>query len=77
MPVKSRQVTDQLRHMKGRQVPVTLYLAPRQYWMLKAVSRKTGLPMQYLLRRALVDVIGGLFEMSTPGARPRVPQSSK
>jgi hypothetical protein len=57
--------------MKGKQVPVTLYLPPKQYWMLKAVSRNTGLPMQFLLRRALFEVIKELFDLHAPGIHSR------
>jgi hypothetical protein len=45
------------RHMKGKQVALTLYLSPRKYWLLKAVSTKAGVTMQHLLRTALDDVL--------------------
>ncbi len=45
------------RHMKGKQVALTLYLPPRKYWLLKAISRKSDVSMQFLLRRALDDVL--------------------
>jgi hypothetical protein len=53
MHVKGRSSN---RHMKGRQVALTLYLPPRKYWLLKAISAKSGVTMQYLLRGAL-DVV--------------------
>ncbi len=43
--------------MKGKQVALTLYLPPRKYWLLKAISRKSDVSMQFLLRRALDDVL--------------------
>jgi hypothetical protein len=45
------------RHLKGKQVPLTLYLPPKKYWLLKALSHKKGEPMQTLLRRALDEVL--------------------
>ena len=45
------------RHMKGKQVALTLYLPPRKYWLLKSVSHRSGYSMQVLLRRALDDVL--------------------
>ena len=45
------------RHMKGKQIALTMYLPPRKYWLLKAVSRKTKVSMQILLRRALDEVL--------------------
>ena len=45
--------------MKGKQVALTLYLPPRKYWLLKALSRKGDVSMQYLLRRALDKVLTG------------------
>jgi len=45
------------RHMKGRQISVTLYLPPRKYWLLKSVSHRSGCSMQVLLRRALDQVL--------------------
>jgi hypothetical protein len=45
------------RHMKGKQVPMTLYLSPKKYWLLKWISDKSGLSMQHLMRSALEDVI--------------------
>jgi hypothetical protein len=42
--------------MKGRQVALTLYLPPRKYWLLKAISAKSGVSMQHLLRGSL-DVV--------------------
>jgi hypothetical protein len=43
--------------MKGKQIPLTLYLPPRKYWLLKSVSHRSGYSMQMLLRRALDDVL--------------------
>jgi hypothetical protein len=45
------------RHLKGKQVPLTLYLPPKKYWLLKALSLQSGEPMQRLLRRALDEVL--------------------
>ena len=45
------------RHVKGRQVAMTLYLPPHKYWLLKSVSHRTGINMQFLLRRALDAVL--------------------
>lgn len=45
------------RHMKGRQVALTMYLPPQKYWLLKALSQKSGISMQHLLRAALDDVL--------------------
>lgn len=45
------------RHMKGRQVPLTMYLPPEKYWLLKAASHRAGLSMQHLLRAALDQVL--------------------
>lgn len=43
--------------LKGRQVQMSLYLPPEQYWLLRATSKRTGFSMQYLLRRALEAVL--------------------
>ena len=43
--------------LKGRQVQISLYLPPQQYWSLRAATRKTGLSIQVLLRRALERVV--------------------
>jgi hypothetical protein len=43
--------------MKGRQVALTLYLPPGKYWLLKALSHKRNLSMQFLLRTALDQVL--------------------
>lgn len=43
--------------MKGKQVQVSLYLPPEQYWLLRATCKRTGFSMQYLLRRALAEVL--------------------
>ena len=45
------------RHMKGKQIALTLYLPPNKYWLLKAISQKRNLPMQFLLRTALDQVL--------------------
>jgi len=43
--------------MKGQQIAMTMYLPPRKYWLLKALSKKSGVSMQQLLRVALDDVL--------------------
>lgn len=45
------------RHMKGKQVPMTLYLTPKKYWLLKWVSSQKELSMQALLRRAVDEIL--------------------
>ena len=45
------------RHMKGKQVALTMYLPPQKYWRLKAASVRSGLSMQHLLRAALDKVL--------------------
>lgn len=45
------------RHMKGKQIALTLYLPPGKYWLLKALSHKRNLSMQFLLRTALDQVL--------------------
>lgn len=45
------------RHMKGKQVALTLYLPPGKYWTLKALSKRSGVSMQHLLRTALDQVL--------------------
>lgn len=45
------------RHMKGKQVALTMYLSPNKYWTLKALSRRSGCSMQHLLRNALDQVL--------------------
>jgi predicted DNA-binding protein len=42
---------------KGKQLQMSLYLPPEQYWLLRATSKRTGFSMQYLLRRALETVL--------------------
>lgn len=54
MHVKGRESS---RHMKGRQVALTLYLPPQKYWLLKAASQKSGVTMQQLLRAAVDQVL--------------------
>ena len=62
--------TSSSRHLKGSQVPLTLYLAPRQYWLLKSLSARTGFSMQFLLRQALYDVLARVNEMADPRPLP-------
>ena len=45
------------RHMKGKQVALTLYLPPRKYWLLKALSQQRNMSMQFMLRAALDQVL--------------------
>jgi hypothetical protein len=45
------------RHMKGKQIALTLYLPPSKYWLLKALSHRRNLSMQFLLRAALDQVL--------------------
>ncbi len=45
------------RHMKGKQVALTLYLPPKKYWLLKAISQRSEVSMQHLLREALDQVL--------------------
>jgi hypothetical protein len=54
MSIPDRQST---RHMKGKQVPLTLYLPPNKYWLLKWLSRRKALSMQALLRQAVDEVL--------------------
>ena len=54
MYVTGRQST---RHMKGKQVPMTLYLPPQKYWLLKWLSRRKGMSMQSLLRTAVDEIL--------------------
>lgn len=54
MYMSGRQST---RHMKGKQVAMTLYLPPKKYWLLKWVSRRAGVSMQALVRQAVDDVL--------------------
>ena len=54
MHVPGREST---RHMKGRQVALTMYLPPGKYWLLKAMSKRNGVSMQHLLRTALDQVL--------------------
>jgi hypothetical protein len=59
------------RHLKGKQVPLTLYLAPRHYWLLKSLSARSGFSMQFLLRQALSDVLAQVNERTDPRPLPR------
>ena len=52
------------RHMKGRQVALSLYLPPRKYWLLKSISSKSGVSMQDLLRDALDLVLADAYRES-------------
>ena len=58
MHVQGRAST---RHMKGKQVALTLYLPPTKYWLLKALSKKRNLSMQVLLRTALDQVLADTY----------------
>jgi hypothetical protein len=60
-----------IRHLKGKQIPLTLYMAPRQYWLLKSLSARSGFSMQFLLRQALSDVLAQVNERTDPRALPR------
>jgi hypothetical protein len=55
--------------MKGKQIALTLYLPPRKYWLLKALSYQSGISMQVLLRRALDDVLTDEHRRSPPMLR--------
>jgi len=59
------------RHLKGKQIPVTLYLPPSHYWFLKSLSARSGFSMQFLLRQALYDVLSQANERTEPGPLPR------
>ncbi len=54
MHVPGRQTT---RHMKGKQVPITLYLPPQKYWLLKWFSRRKATSMQFLLKMAVDELL--------------------
>ncbi len=54
------------RHMKGRQVALTMYLPPRKYWLLKSISHRSGFSMQILLRKALDDVLAQAHRQLRP-----------
>ena len=55
-----------LRHQKGNQVPVTLYLPLRHYWLLKSLSARSGFSMQFFLRQALYDVMTEMSDRLDP-----------
>jgi hypothetical protein len=38
-----------------------MYLPPRKYWLLKALSQKSGVTMQHLLRAALDEVLADQY----------------
>ncbi len=60
------------RHMKGKQVALTLYLPPRKYWLLKSISERNGRSMQDLLRGALDQVLAeGSVRRSSAAVRLR------
>jgi len=65
------RMSTSTRHLKGKQVPMTLYLAPRQYWLLKSLSARSGFSMQFLLRQALSDVLARVNERTDPRPLPR------
>jgi hypothetical protein len=67
----TRARASSTRHMKGKQVPLTLYLAPRQYWLLKSLSARSGFSMQFMLRQALADVLARVNERTDPRPLPR------
>lgn len=46
------------RHMKGKQVAMTLYLPPNKYWLLKRVCKRKDLSMQAVLRGAVDGILG-------------------
>jgi hypothetical protein len=54
MQVAGRKST---RHMKGKQVAMTLYLSPKRYWLLKWLSNRKGLSMQAILRQAIDELL--------------------
>jgi hypothetical protein len=54
--------------MKGKQLQVSLYLPPEQYWLLRATSQRTGFSMQYLLRRALDTVLRDARQYPLPAS---------
>jgi hypothetical protein len=56
--------------MKGKQVAFTLYLPPRKYWLLKALSHASGVSMQFLLRKALDEVLAVEHRRAPPVLRP-------
>lgn len=62
MHVPARQST---RHMKGKQIALTLYLPPNKYWLLKALSHQRNLSMQFLLRSALDQVLAETHRSSS------------
>ena len=55
---------NSVRHMKGKQIALTLYLPPNKYWLLKALSHKRNLSMQFLLRAALDQVLADTHRSS-------------
>lgn len=58
--------------MKGRQVPVTLYLGEKQYWLLRSFARESGFSMQFLLRRAVYEAIKEASGLNTTQKDPRI-----
>jgi hypothetical protein len=65
------------RHMKGKQVALTMYLAPNKYWLLKAMSRRSGVSMQQLLRTALDQVLIEEHRAAQPYRRDGVSASAR
>jgi hypothetical protein len=60
MYIQGRKST---RHMKGKQVAMTVYLPPKKYWLLKWLSDRRGQSMQHLLRQALDQVLADAAEL--------------
>jgi hypothetical protein len=46
-----------LRYTKGKQISMSLYLAPRKYWALKVISKRRNETMQCLLRDAVDELL--------------------
>jgi hypothetical protein len=57
-------LNDQMRHMKGRQVAMSLYLPPHKYWLLKSASRQTGFSMQALARHAIYEYLSTMTRLT-------------
>ena len=57
--------------LKGRQVQISLYLPPAQYWSLRAATKSTGLSIQDLLRPAVDQAVKQVRRAAlTAKARP-------
>jgi predicted DNA-binding ribbon-helix-helix protein len=52
-----RTSSNRTRYMKGKQIPMTVYLEPKRYWLLKWLSRHKGLSMQALIRQIIDQVL--------------------